>query len=100
MYFISDNKNKMWTWFQGNIALEKSKRRKPFGWMPDEGWEDCNRLAAEFSEAFGTLLDDVERNEKVWKMVSRFVCKGVKLIMNFFHSCEVWWNWEFVAMNQ
>ncbi|XP_076453104.1 dynein axonemal heavy chain 10-like [Babylonia areolata] len=52
---------------KGNIALEKSKRRKPYSWMPDEGWEDCTRLATEFSEVFGTLLDDVERNEKVWK---------------------------------
>lgn len=55
--------------FQGNIALEKSKRRKPFGWIPDEGWEDCNRLTAEYSNTFGTLLDDIERNEKTWKAV-------------------------------
>ncbi|PVD32839.1 hypothetical protein C0Q70_08286 [Pomacea canaliculata] len=52
---------------KGNIALEKSKRRKPFGWIPDEGWEDCNRLTAEYSNTFGTLLDDIERNEKTWK---------------------------------
>ncbi|XP_050408300.1 dynein axonemal heavy chain 10 [Patella vulgata] len=52
---------------KGNIALEKSKRKKPFGWLPDAGWEDCTRLATEFSDKFGTLLDDIEKNEKVWK---------------------------------
>ncbi|ESO91629.1 hypothetical protein LOTGIDRAFT_122204, partial [Lottia gigantea] len=52
---------------KGNIALEKSKRKKPFGWLPDEGWEDCTRLATEFSDKFGTLLDDIEKNENAWK---------------------------------
>ncbi|XP_035829687.1 dynein heavy chain 10, axonemal isoform X2 [Aplysia californica] len=51
---------------KGKVALEKSKRKKPFPWVPDEGWEDCNRLAVEFS-AFQNLLDDIERNEKTWK---------------------------------
>ncbi|XP_067660223.1 dynein axonemal heavy chain 10-like [Haliotis asinina] len=52
---------------KGNIALEKSKRRKPFPWIPDEGWEDCNRLVEVLPEKFSTLLDDIERNEKLWK---------------------------------
>ena len=52
------------------MALEKSKRKKPFAWFPDEGWEDCNRLATDYS-AFSSLLDDIERNEKAWKKVDR-----------------------------
>ena len=54
---------------KGNIALEKSKRRKPFAWFPDEGWEDCIRLAELFPDNFGGLLEDIERNEKVWLKV-------------------------------
>ncbi len=57
---------------QGNIALEKSKRVKPYAWLPDEGWEDCNHLVGVEAETFGTLLDDVERNEKIWKAVIKF----------------------------
>ncbi len=60
--------------YQGNIALEKSKRKKPFGWFPDEGWEDCIRLADVFPDKFGSLLEDIERNEKAWKKVSRYFC--------------------------
>ncbi|KAL3856163.1 hypothetical protein ACJMK2_010948 [Sinanodonta woodiana] len=52
---------------KGNIALEKSKRRKSFEWFPDVGWEDCIRLVADFPNVFGSLLEDIERNEKVWK---------------------------------
>ena len=55
--------------FQGNIALEKSKRKKPYDWFPDEGWEDCIRLVEVFPEKYGTLLEDIERNEKLWKQV-------------------------------
>ncbi|BFZ18669.1 hypothetical protein BsWGS_21707 [Bradybaena similaris] len=51
---------------KGKVALEKSKRKKPFPWFPDEGWEDCNRLATDYP-IFGSLLDDIEHNEKVWK---------------------------------
>uniref|UniRef100_A0A2C9JWZ0 AAA+ ATPase domain-containing protein n=1 Tax=Biomphalaria glabrata TaxID=6526 RepID=A0A2C9JWZ0_BIOGL len=51
---------------KGKVALEKSKRKKPFSWFPDEGWEDCNRLAADYP-VFSSLLDDIERNEKAWK---------------------------------
>ena len=51
------------------MALEKAKRKKPFGWFPDAGWEDCVRLAEISSQSFGSLLDDIEKNEKVWKEV-------------------------------
>ncbi|KAK3083644.1 hypothetical protein FSP39_000711 [Pinctada imbricata] len=52
---------------KGNIALEKSRRKRPFSWFPEEGWEDCIRLAETFPEKFGGLLEDIERNEKIWK---------------------------------
>jgi len=55
---------------QGNIALEKSKRKKPYAWFPEEGWEDCIRLAEVFPDRFGNLLEDIERNEKAWLKVS------------------------------
>ncbi len=59
---------------KGNIALEKSKRKKPFNWIPDQTWEDSVRLSAEFSSPFGPLLDELERNESEWKSVCRFFC--------------------------
>ncbi|XP_064612357.1 LOW QUALITY PROTEIN: dynein axonemal heavy chain 10-like [Liolophura sinensis] len=52
---------------KGNIALEKSKRKKPHSWLPDEGWEDIIRLVEIAPDQFSSLLDDIERNEKVWK---------------------------------
>ncbi|XP_025092040.1 dynein heavy chain 10, axonemal-like isoform X1 [Pomacea canaliculata] len=52
---------------KGNMALEKSSRRKPFSWFPEEGWEDCIRLATEYPANFGSLLEDIERNEREWK---------------------------------
>ena len=55
--------------FQGNIALEKSRRKKPYAWFPDEGWEDVIRLAEVFPDNFGSLLEDIEKNEKAWKRV-------------------------------
>ena len=51
------------------MALEKAKRKKRFGWFPDAGWEDCVRLAEISAQNFGSLLDDIEKNEKVWKEV-------------------------------
>ena len=62
---------------QGNVALEKAKRKKPFGWFPDAGWEDCVRLTEVMPSAFGSLLDDIERGEKEWKSVSRSTKLGV-----------------------
>ncbi|CAM4852615.1 unnamed protein product [Rotaria socialis] len=52
---------------KGNISLEKSKRKKPFAWLHDQTWEDCVRLARDFTTEFATLLDDVEHNENAWK---------------------------------
>ncbi|CAF4632331.1 unnamed protein product, partial [Rotaria magnacalcarata] len=52
---------------KGNISLEKSKRKKPFAWLHDQTWEDCVRLARDFTTEFATLLDDIEHNESVWK---------------------------------
>lgn len=54
---------------KGNIALEKSSRQKPFPWIPDQGWEDIIRLCTVTPEVFGSLADDIERNEMAWKEV-------------------------------
>ncbi|OXB64089.1 hypothetical protein ASZ78_002019 [Callipepla squamata] len=52
---------------KGNISLEKSARKKPYAWLPDQGWEDLIRLSKLFPEQFESLPDDVEKNPDVWK---------------------------------
>ncbi|KAM4616801.1 dynein axonemal heavy chain 10 [Polymixia lowei] len=52
---------------KGNLSLEKSKRKKPCAWLPDQGWEDIVRLAELFPERFGSLADDVEKNPDEWE---------------------------------
>ncbi|KAI4888942.1 hypothetical protein NFI96_027441 [Prochilodus magdalenae] len=52
---------------KGNLSLEKSKRKKPCDWLPDQGWEDIVRLNELFPNEFGTLIDDIERNPNEWK---------------------------------
>ena len=54
---------------QGNVALEKSQRKKPFAWLPELGWEDAVHLAEVSPETFGSLLDDIEQNVSQWKQV-------------------------------
>lgn len=54
---------------KGNISLEKSSRTKPFPWLPDQGWEDIQRLVTVTPEAFSSLSDDIERNGQAWKEV-------------------------------
>lgn len=54
----------------GNVSLEKSKCKKPFDWLPDQGWEDLVKLAELFPELFSSLPDDVARNASEWKCVS------------------------------
>ncbi|MGH0114673.1 UNVERIFIED_CONTAM: hypothetical protein FKN15_033990 [Acipenser sinensis] len=52
---------------KGNLSLEKSKRKKPCSWLPDQGWEDIIRLAELFPQECGTLPDDVEKHDAEWK---------------------------------
>ncbi|KAJ3602266.1 hypothetical protein NHX12_030025 [Muraenolepis orangiensis] len=52
---------------KGNLSLEKSKRKKPCDWLPDQGWEDIVRLAELFPEQFGSLPDDVEKHLSQWE---------------------------------
>ncbi|KAK2902109.1 hypothetical protein Q8A73_011855 [Channa argus] len=52
---------------KGNLSLEKSKRKKPCDWLPDQGWEDIVKLAELFPEQFDSLPDDVEKNSSDWK---------------------------------
>uniref|UniRef100_A0A8C5K168 Dynein, axonemal, heavy chain 10 n=1 Tax=Jaculus jaculus TaxID=51337 RepID=A0A8C5K168_JACJA len=52
---------------KGNISLEKSKRKKPCAWLPDQGWEDIILLSEQFSNDFGMLPDDVEHHLPLWQ---------------------------------
>ncbi|XP_014674920.1 PREDICTED: dynein heavy chain 10, axonemal-like [Priapulus caudatus] len=52
---------------KGNISLEKSTRLKPFRWLPDQSWEDAVCLNEAFPDKFGSLCDDIEHNENIWK---------------------------------
>ncbi|MBZ3878788.1 Dynein heavy chain 10, axonemal [Sciurus carolinensis] len=52
---------------KGNISLEKSKRKKPCSWLPDQGWEDVMLLSEMFSDKFEQLPDDVEGNLTLWQ---------------------------------
>lgn len=52
---------------KGNLSLEKSTRKKPCDWLPDQGWEDIVKLAELLPEQFGSLPDDVEKNSTEWK---------------------------------
>lgn len=61
-----------WMWL-GNISLEKSARKKPYAWLPDQGWEDLIRLSELFPQQFESLPDDVEKNPDVWKNVRAFL---------------------------
>nr|XP_039267660.1 dynein heavy chain 10, axonemal-like [Styela clava] len=53
--------------YKGNIALEKSSRRKPFDWIPEQGWQDIMELTNLNQEMFQSLPEDIAKNEKVWK---------------------------------
>jgi len=54
---------------QGNVALEKSKLKKVFPWIPDVGWEDIVRLVQVSPDVFGGVIEDIEKHEKEWKQV-------------------------------
>ncbi|XP_053509735.1 dynein axonemal heavy chain 10 isoform X2 [Ictalurus furcatus] len=52
---------------KGNLSLEKSKRKKPCDWLPDQGWEDIVRLTELFPNEFGSLIGDMEKIPTEWK---------------------------------
>lgn len=54
----------------GNLSLEKSQRKKPCDWLPEQGWEDLIKLTELFPEVFSSLPDDVEKNPSEWRSVS------------------------------
>ena len=59
---------------QGNISLEKSARVRPFDWLPEQGWEDIVKLTSVLPDVFGSLADDIERNERSWQEVCMYTC--------------------------
>ena len=54
---------------QGNISLEKAARKRPYGWIPEAGWEDVIRLSQVCPEAFSSVVEDIEKSEHAWKNV-------------------------------
>ena len=69
---------------QGNISLEKSARRRPYDWLPEQGWEDVIKLTTVLPDVFGSLADDIERNEKSWQEV------GVMCTYMIVHTCYLY----------
>eukprot|EP01028_Stygiella_incarcerata_P003072 TRINITY_DN1583_c0_g3_i1.p1 TRINITY_DN1583_c0_g3~~TRINITY_DN1583_c0_g3_i1.p1 ORF type:complete len:4602 (-),score=1271.77 TRINITY_DN1583_c0_g3_i1:125-13930(-) len=51
---------------KGNLSLLKSEKKKPFDWIPEQGWEDLIRLS-ELADVFVNLPKDVARDERGWK---------------------------------
>ncbi len=54
-----------------HVTVSQSTRGKPFDWLPDQGWEDVIKLRDVNAELFGSLADDIEKNERPWKEVSQ-----------------------------
>uniref|UniRef100_A0A3B3TNK4 Dynein axonemal heavy chain 10 n=1 Tax=Poecilia latipinna TaxID=48699 RepID=A0A3B3TNK4_9TELE len=52
---------------KGNLSLEKSSKKKPCDWLPDQGWEDVVKLSELFPDQFDSLTDDIEKNSTEWK---------------------------------
>jgi len=58
---------------KGNLSLEKSERKKPFGWLPEQGWEDVQRLitlsppAGKEEFVLAGLATSIEKNEEQWR---------------------------------
>ena len=67
---VSLNREELDFFIKGNISLEKSAHRRPYDWVPEQGWEDIIKLMTINTEVFGSLADDIEKNEKTWKEVS------------------------------
>ncbi|GBG66219.1 hypothetical protein CBR_g57822 [Chara braunii] len=50
---------------KGNLSLEKSARRKPYDWWPEQGWEDLMQLIT-LADKFARLAGHVAVNEEEW----------------------------------
>lgn len=51
---------------KGNTSLEQVSMKKPYVWMPEQGWKDLERLI-ELNSKFSRLREDIINNEKLWK---------------------------------
>lgn len=77
----------------GSVSLEKSERKKPYAWLPDQGWEDLMRLSELFPEKFESLPGDVEDNADVWKNVRAFFAiQFSSLVFLLVLNVQVWCN--------
>jgi dynein heavy chain, axonemal len=54
---------------KGNLSLEKSPRKNPYPWFPENGWQDLMRLIT-LGQGSGTgvatVADNIEQNEASW----------------------------------
>lgn len=76
------NQEELDFFIKGNISLEKSTRLRPHDWLPEQGWEDMMKLTTVLPDVFGSLADDVEKNEQRWKEVS--LPKVFRLAFSYF----------------
>lgn len=52
---------------KGNVSVEKTAHKKPFAWLTDDCWDSLTLLAEVSVQVFGSILEDVEKNEDTWK---------------------------------
>ena len=51
---------------KGNLALDSAEKKKPFDWIPNQGWKDL-LLLERIVEPCEGLSDAVDKNEEEWK---------------------------------
>jgi dynein heavy chain len=51
---------------KGNTSLDAVTVRNPYGWFPEQGWKDLERLIT-VNQHFANLRDDIMQNPAVWK---------------------------------
>ncbi|KAJ1332384.1 hypothetical protein BSLG_008688 [Batrachochytrium salamandrivorans] len=51
---------------KGDISLEEPTVKRPFSWIPKQGWKDLLKLSV-LSAAFSMLPQQIQENEAVWR---------------------------------
>nr|AML30863.1 axonemal inner arm dynein heavy chain 7 [Marsilea vestita] len=51
---------------KGNLSLEKSQKRKPYDWLPEQGWQDIVQMVT-LGPQFAALGEHFENNEAEWR---------------------------------
>jgi dynein heavy chain len=67
------NRDQLDFFLKGNLSLERSERKKPYEWWPDQGWEDlmkCITLPGDGDDTpppFTKIADHIEHNGEAWQ---------------------------------